>query len=78
MITIYTKKQSSPVYFNEPLSMCQKQCEKFLYIDLLTKASKESNNKPLQMCYISAFIIGEIFTNLGRFLKPFSPILGDI
>ena len=77
MITTYTKKQSSPVYFNEPLSMCQKQCEKFIYIDLLTKASKESNNKPLQMCYISAFIIGEIFTNLGRFLKPFSPILGE-
>ena len=77
MITTYTKKQSSPVYFNEPLSMCQKQCEKFIYIDLLTKASKESNNKPLQMCYISAFIIGEIFTNLGRFLKPFTPILGE-
>ena len=77
MITTYTKKQSSPVYFNEPLSMGQKQCEKFVYIDLLTKASKESNNKPLQMCYISAFIIGEIFTNLGRFLKPFTPILGE-
>ncbi len=77
MITTYTKKQSSPVYFNEPLSMCQKQCEKFVYLDLLTKAAKVENNKPLQMCYISAFIIGEIFTNLSRFLKPFSPILGE-
>ena len=77
MMAAFTKKQSSPVYFNEPLSMCQKQCEKFFYLDLLTKASKEDNNKPLQMCYISAFIIGEIFTNLGRFLKPFSPILGE-
>ena len=77
MITTFTKKQSSPIYFNEPLSMCQKQCEKFVYLDLLTKASEESNNKPLQMCYISAFIIGEIFTNLSRFLKPFSPILGE-
>ena len=27
MITTFTKKQSSPVYFNEPLSRCQKQCE---------------------------------------------------
>ena len=77
MITTFTKKQSSPVYFNEPISMCQKQCEKFFYLDLLTKASKIENNKPLQMCYIAAFIIGEIFTNLSRFLKPFSPILGE-
>lgn len=77
MISTYTKKQSSPVYFNEPLSMLQKQCEKFVYLDLLTQASKIENNKPLQMCYISAFIIGEIFTNLSRFLKPFTPILGE-
>ena len=77
MITTFTKKQSAPVYFNEPLSMCQKQCEKFFYLELLTKASKIENDKPLQMCYISAFIIGEIFTNLGRFLKPFTPILGE-
>ena len=77
MISTYTKKQSSPVYFNEPISMCQKQCEKFVYLDLLTQASKIENNKPLQMCYISAFIIGEIFTNLSRFLKPFTPILGE-
>ena len=77
MITTFTKKQSSPVYFNEPISMCQKQCEKFFYLDLLTKSSKIENNKPLQMCYIAAFIIGEIFTNISRFLKPFSPILGE-
>ena len=77
MMAAFTKKQSSPVYFNEPISMCQKQCEKFFYLDLLTKASKEENNKPLQMCYIAGFIIGEIFTNLSRFLKPFSPILGE-
>ena len=29
MITTFTKKQSAPVYFNEPISMTQKQCEKF-------------------------------------------------
>ena len=77
MITTFTKKASSPVYFNEPISMCQKQCEKFFYLDLLNKASQCDDNKPLQMCYISAFIIGEIFTNINRFLKPFSPILGE-
>ena len=57
--------------------MCQKQCEKFFYLDLLSTASKIENDKPLQMCYISAFIIGEIFKNLGRFLKPFTPIWGE-
>ena len=77
MLSTFTKKGSSPVYFNEPLSMCQKQCEKFFYLDLLTKASQKEDDKPKQMCYISAFIIGEIFTNISRFLKPFSPILGE-
>ena len=77
MITTFTKKASSPVYFNEPISMCQKQCEKFIYLDLLNKACQIEDNKPLQMCYISAFVIGEIFTNISRFLKPFSPILGE-
>ena len=51
--------------------MLQKQCEKFVYLDLLTQASNIENNKSLQMCYVAAFMIGEIFTNLGRFLKPF-------
>ena len=77
MIATFTKKGSSPVYFNEPISMCQKQCEKFFYLDLLNKASQNNENKPMQMCYITAFIIGEIFTNINRFLKPFSPILGE-
>ena len=76
MITNYTKKLPSPVYFNEPISMGQKQCEKFKYIDLLIKVGKEPS-KEKQMCYIAAFIIGEIFLNLGRSLKPFSPIIGE-
>ena len=77
MLAAFTKKGAAPVYFNEPLSMCQKQCEKFFYLDLLNKAAQHNDNKPLQMCYISSFIIGEIFTNIGRLLKPFSPILGE-
>ena len=31
----------------------------------------------MQMCYISAFLIGEIFLNIGRSLKPFHPIIGE-
>ena len=75
-ITNLTKKLPSPVYFNEPISMGQKQCEKFKYLDLLIKAGKEQS-KEKQMCYIAAFIIGELFLNLGRSLKPFSPIIGE-
>ena len=77
MISIFTQKIPAPIYFNEPLSMGQKQCEKFFYLDMLTKAAREKNDKPLQMCYICAFIIGELFLNVGRFLKPFNPILGE-
>lgn len=71
-----TRKGSLPIYFNEPITMLQKQCERFYYMDLLTKANEEEDPK-MQMCYISAFIIGEIFLNLGRVLKPFNPILGE-
>ena len=76
VITNMTKKLPSPVYFNEPISMGQKQCEKFKYMDLLIKAGNELS-KEKQMCYISAFIIGELFLNLGRSLKPFNPIIGE-
>ena len=77
MVTSFTqKKKSLPVYFNEPLSMGQKQCEKFYYLDLLNKAAHEEK-KEMQLCYISAFIIGEIFLNIGRTLKPFNPIIGE-
>ena len=76
LITNMTKKLPSPVYFNEPISMGQKQCEKFKYMDLLIKAGRE-NSREKQMCYISAFIIGELFLNLGRSLKPFNPIIGE-
>lgn len=77
MVTNFTQKNKSlPVYFNEPISMGQKQCEKFYYLDLLTKAANEPKQE-MQLCYISAFIIGEIFLNIGRSLKPFNPIIGE-
>ena len=40
MISTFTKKGPAPIYFNEPLSMGQKQCEKFFYLDMLTTAAK--------------------------------------
>ena len=77
MISAVTQNKPAPVYFNEPLSICQKQCEKFLYLDLLKKVSLENKNKSLQLAYISAFIIGEIFLGLNRNLKPFNAIIGE-
>ena len=77
MISAVTQNKPAPVYFNEPLSICQKQCEKFYYLDLLKKVSLESKNKSLQLGYISAFIVGEIFLGLNRNLKPFNAIIGE-
>ena len=77
MITAMTQNKAAPVYFNEPLSMGQRQCEKFYYLNLLKKISQESKNKSLQIGYIAAFIIGELFLSLNRNLKPFNPIIGE-
>ena len=77
MVTNFTQNKGAlPVYFNEPISMLQKQCEKFYYMDLLNKASEEPN-PDMRLCYIASFIIGEIFLNNGRTLKPFNPIIGE-
>ena len=77
MVTNFTQNKTAlPVYFNEPLSMLQKQCEKFYYLDLLNKANEEPQ-KEMRFCYIAAFIVGEIFLNNGRTLKPFNPIIGE-
>ena len=77
MISNFTQNKTAlPVYFNEPLSMLQKQCEKFYYLDLLNKANEEPE-KAKRFCYIAGFIVGEIFLNNGRTLKPFNPIIGE-
>ena len=76
MIQAMTQNKPAPVYFNEPLSMGQRQCEKFFYLSLLNKVGQE-NNKSLQLGYICAFIIGELFLSLNRNLKPFNPIIGE-
>ncbi|MCQ2817444.1 MAG: oxysterol-binding protein [archaeon] len=70
------KKTSLPIYFNEPITMLQKQYERFMYSNLLEKAAME-DSKEMQMIYISGFIISEIFQSIGRLLKPFNPILGE-
>jgi hypothetical protein len=57
--------------------MLQKQCEKFLYSDLLEKASDKLIPSELKIVYIVGFIAGELSQNINRYLKPFNPILGE-
>ena len=71
------KKISFPINYNEPISMLQKQCEKFLYSDLLEKASDKLIPSELKIVYIVGFIAGELSQNINRYLKPFNPILGE-
>ncbi|MCQ2817850.1 MAG: oxysterol-binding protein [archaeon] len=70
------KKTALPIYFNEPISMLQKECEKFYNSSFLDKAVAEEvpENKFL---HISAFILSELSFNGGRTLKPFTPLLGE-
>lgn len=81
MLKSLTKdKITLPIHYNEPISMLQKQCEKFQYSFLLSKAAnlfKDNNSIYLRMCYIAAFIASEMSLNINRILKPFNPILGE-
>lgn len=65
-----------PIHYNEPISMLQKQCEKFQYSDLLVSASKETN-LAMKLSLIASFIVSELSLNINRILKPFNPILGE-
>ena len=75
--TFTLKNTSLPILYNEPISMLQKQCEKFYYSNLLKEASNEKINKELKICYLIGFICGELSLNINRYLKPFNPILGE-
>ena len=73
---VTTKQRTLPVYFNEPISFLQKDCEKFYYSGLLSKAASQPTTAE-KMLQLSAFIIGEISFNSGRILKPFMPLIGE-
>jgi len=70
------EKVQLPIHYNEPLSMLQKQCEKFMYANLLDKAAN-TEDPFLKLAYISGFIVSEVNLNINRILKPFNPILGE-
>ena len=69
-------KYEVPIKLNEPISLLQKLCEGFQYVDCLNKASNESNEY-LRLAYCAAFCIGGFVMNTQRVRKCFNPILGE-
>lgn len=77
MLKSLTKdKITLPIHYNEPISMLQRQCEKFLYSYLLSQANSCENGSQ-RMVYIAAFIVAEMSLNINRILKPYNPVLGE-
>lgn len=71
-----SKKKWLPIYFNEPISMLQKECEKFKFCSYLDKCVNEDNLEK-KLLNLAAFFISEIHLTIGRTLKPFTPLLGE-
>ena len=65
-----------PIQFNEPLNTLQRECERFIFCDLLNKASKEKTPE-MKMAYIAAFLTAEMSMSIGRVLKPMIPLVGE-
>ena len=65
-----------PIQFNEPLNTLQRECERFIFCDLLNKASDEKTPE-MKMAYITAFISAEMSMYIGRVLKPMIPLVGE-
>ncbi|XP_065220938.1 oxysterol-binding protein-related protein 1 [Planococcus citri] len=65
-----------PIILNEPLSFLQRLVEYMEYVDLLEKASEESD--PVgRMQYVAAFAVSAVSCNWQRIGKPFNPLLGE-
>ena len=65
-----------PIQFNEPLNTLQRECERFIFCDLLNKAADEKTPE-MKLAYITAFITAEMSMSLGRVLKPMIPLVGE-
>ncbi len=65
-----------PIQFNEPLNTLQRECERFIFCDLLNKAAEE-NTPEMKMAYITAFLTAEMSMSIGRVLKPMIPLVGE-
>jgi len=65
-----------PIQLNEPLNTLQRECERFIFCDLLNKASDEQKPE-MKFALIAAFITAEMSMSLGRILKPMIPLVGE-
>ena len=65
-----------PIQFNEPLNTLQRECERFIFCDLLNKASDEKKPE-MKFALIAAFITAEMSMSIGRILKPMIPLVGE-
>lgn len=69
-------QKTLPIIVNEPISILQRECERFFFCDFLEKAAEESSIE-MKFAYISAFITAEMSFYLGRILKPMVPLVGE-
>ena len=65
-----------PIQFNEPLNTLQRECERFIFCDLLNIAADEKTPE-MKMAYITAFLTAEMSMSIGRVLKPMIPLVGE-
>lgn len=69
-------KVTMPVHFNEPLSFLQRLSEDLEYADILNRAAF-CKNSLVKLGHVAAFACSTYSTVLGRFWKPFNPLLGE-
>lgn len=69
-------KVTMPVHFNEPLSFLQRLAEDLEYADILNRASF-CKNSLVRLAHVATFASSTYSTVLGRFWKPFNPLLGE-
>ncbi|KAL8427760.1 hypothetical protein Efla_004092 [Eimeria flavescens] len=65
-----------PVYFNEPTSFLQRQCEDLQYADLLNLASRLPRSVD-RLLVVTVFALSPYASAALRTYKPFNPLLGE-
>ncbi|CEL97051.1 unnamed protein product [Vitrella brassicaformis CCMP3155] len=67
---------SMPIFFNEPTSFLQRLAEDLQYTALVRTAA--SLTDPLErLVYMAVFSVTPFASTVGRFVKPFNPLLGE-
>ena len=67
------KGTNLPLIYCEPLTILQRNSEKFFFSSFLKQASSLSYDIPTKLLYITAFIIAELSSNENRYMFPLTP-----